>query len=147
MVCTMELEDFLLYNRPPQPLHQKTVNSPSGKSTVFSYILSFFNFYFFAKNFINTYQFYAEYEYLCCNFQFFWCREGRCNSDIAVFWILSVWEGCSRFCQDQSGFFCFCYDCFCTSIQRISSPPSSLSSTLNTVSNFGLKISACFFIC
>ena len=119
-------------------------------------------FLFCSKQFLYTDKFYTEYEDFCCLCKFLNCREGRCNTDIAVFWILSVWEGCSRFCQDQSGFFCFCYDCFCTSIQRIEGnevsssrchpgtnlkSASSLSSTLNTVSNFGLKISACFFIC
>ena len=53
---------------------------------------------------IDADQFDTEYENLCCNSQFFHCREGWGNSNIAVFRIFSVRERRSGSGHDQTSF-------------------------------------------
>ena len=116
-------------------------------------------FLFCSKQFLYTDKFYTEYEDFCCLCKFINCREGRCNTDIAVFWILSVWECCSGTCHNQTSFFCFCTIAFAQpSIESkeikyppsgfvhvpIPSPPISFSRTSSTFSNFGAKDSSMF---
>ena len=60
----------------------------------------------FCQKFLYAGKFYADNKYLCCFFKFINRREGRCNTDIAVFRVFAIWIGSSCSGHNDAGFFC-----------------------------------------
>ena len=57
------------------------------------------------------------YKDFCCRFQLFRCRVRRCDTDIGILRIFSIRECCTGIGHNNTRFFCFGYDCFCTARQ------------------------------
>src|SRR5699024_10683233 len=68
---------------------------------------------------INAYQFNTEYKNLRSHSKFFHRREGRGNTNIAVFGILSVGIGGSGPCHHQAGLLCLCHNGFGTALHGV----------------------------
>ena len=115
-----------------------------------------------AEQFINTYKFYTENKDICCHGKFFRCRIGRRDADVAVVRILSIRNVAPAPVITSPASFAFATIAFAQpSIaskeikypprglihEPMPRPPSSLSRTSMTASNFGRMMSACFFIC